>query len=132
MWKFVEKVSPGIVRRSAASWQGQRGYDPWPCSQRDMMQLYQAGWVFGDLREVMAERVFEKLYGTPELHCSKDGFTLQRPTRQELGRSPNDHFDQGSHLHGLQCIQGSVALTSPPTARGTATCPRRGCPTSAD
>jgi len=59
----------------------------------------------------MAERVFEQLYGTHELHSSKDGFTLQRPTQRELGRSPNDHFDQGTELLGLQCIQGSVALT---------------------
>jgi len=76
-----------------------------------MMQLYQAGWVFSDLRVSMAERVFEKLYGTQELHCSKDGFTLQRPTNQELGASPNDHFDQRGEMQGLHCIQGSVALT---------------------
>jgi len=75
------------------------------------MQLHQAGWVFNDLREAMADRVFEKIYGTKELHCSKDGFTLQRPTERELGQSPNDHYDQGFSSRGLQCIQGSVALT---------------------
>lgn len=111
MWAWVESVSHGVRRRDPRSWQRQRGYDPWPCSQRDMMQLHQAGWVFNDLRELMAERVFEQLYGTHELHSSKDGFTLQRPTQRELGRSPNDHFDQGTELLGLQCIQGSVALT---------------------
>jgi len=111
MWQWVETVSHGVRRRDPRSWQRRGGYDPWPCSQRDMMQLHQAGWVFSDLREMMAERVYEKLYGTRELHCSKDGFTLQRPTQRELGRSPNDHFDQGTALMGLQCIQGSVALT---------------------
>jgi len=111
MWSWVEKVSPGVSRHRPQSWQRRQGFDPWPCSQRDMMQLHQAGWVFNDLREVMAERVFEKLYGTRELHCSKDGFTLQRPTQWELELSPNDHFDQGSDLYGLQCIQGSIALT---------------------
>jgi len=85
--------------------------DPWPCSQRDMMQLHQAGWLFSDMREKMADRVFEDVFGTKELHSSKDGFTLQRPTTGELGRSPNDHFDQGLGKRGLQCIQGSVALT---------------------
>jgi len=75
------------------------------------MQLHHAGWVFTDLKEAFAERVFEPLYGTRELHCSKDGFTFQRPTSQDLQRSPNDHFDQGSTMTGLQCIQGSVALT---------------------
>lgn len=111
MWQWVETVAPGVRRRDPRSWRRQGGAEPWPCSQRDMMQLHQAGWVFSDLRELMAERVFEKLYGTRELHCSKDGFTLQRPTARELGRAPNDHFDQGPGMRGLQCIQGSVALT---------------------
>merc|ERR1712217_920904 len=75
------------------------------------MQLHQAGWLFSDLREKFAERVFEPLYGSRELHVSKDGFTFQRPTDRELGRTPNDHFDQGTRWMGLQCIQGSVALT---------------------
>lgn len=111
MWSWVERVSSGVRRRDASTWRRRGGLDPWPCSQRDMMQLHQAGWVFSELRERMAERVFERLYGTRELHCSKDGFTLQRPTSGELGRTPNDHFDQGSASSGLQCIQGSVALT---------------------
>lgn len=63
------------------------------------------------MREAMAERVFEKIYGTPNLHCSKDGFTLQRPSKEELARTPNDHYDQGFASRGLQCIQGSIALT---------------------
>jgi len=50
MWAWVESVSHGVRRRDPRSWQRQRGYDPWPCSQRDMMQLHQAGWVFNDLR----------------------------------------------------------------------------------
>jgi hypothetical protein len=57
------------------------------------------------------ERVFEPLYRTPALHVSKDGFTLQRPTTGDLGRTPNDHFDQGARFVGLHCVQGSVALT---------------------
>lgn len=75
------------------------------------MQLNQAGWLFTDMKEQFATRVFEPLYGTRELHCSKDGFTFQRPTRADLRRTENDHFDQGMHWLGLQCIQGSVALT---------------------
>jgi len=111
MWDWVETVSPGICRADASSWRPVGGEDVWPCSQRDMMQLHQAGWVFNDMRVAMAERVFEKIYGTTELHCSKDGFTLQRPTKRELGRSPNDHYDQGFGQRGLQCIQASIALT---------------------
>lgn len=113
MWTFVETVSPTVDRRTPGSWypRGNGDPDPWPHAQRDMMQLHQAGWVYGELRETLAQRVFEKLYGTRELHCSKDGFTFQRPTKRPLSRTPNDHFDQGSTLLGLQCVQGSVALT---------------------
>jgi hypothetical protein len=111
MWHWVETVAPGIRREKPSTWRQGGRADVWPCAQRDMMQCHQAGWVFSDLREAMAERVYEKLYGTMELHCSKDGFTLQRPTERELVRSPNDHYDQGFALRGLQCIQGSVALT---------------------
>lgn len=113
MWDWVQTIAPGISRTNPESWWApyHGAPDPWPCAQRDMMQLYQAGWVFNDLREMFAERVFERLYGTRALHCSKDGFTLQRPTRTELKRTPNDHFDQGASMQGLHCVQGSVALT---------------------
>jgi hypothetical protein len=110
-WGFVERASPTVNRSDWNTWWTSGGPDPWPCSQRDMLQLHQAGWVFSDLRETIAERVFEELYGTKELHVSKDGFTFQRPTYGDLGRTPNDHFDQGQRWMGLQCIQGSVALT---------------------
>ena len=52
---------------------GSGDIDNWPSAQRDMFQLHQAGWVFHELREKIASRVFEPLYGTRELHCSKDG-----------------------------------------------------------
>jgi len=111
-WQYVERVSPSIKHSDWNTWWGSGGGpDPWPHAQRDMMQLHQAGWVFSDLREKVAERVFEKLYGTKDLHVSKDGFTFQRPTNGELGRTPNDHYDQGHRWAGLQCIQGSVALS---------------------
>jgi hypothetical protein len=107
--------------------------DPWPHTQKDRFQLYQAGWLFNDLREKVADRVFEPLvFGTKELHCSKDGFTFHRPTAPfpipgEVPWKPDfkppsfmkgprhqgtndDHFDQGGQLEGLQCIQGSVSL----------------------
>jgi len=121
-WDFVETVSPGVKRHNERSWmKPDSGLDPWPCSQRDMMQLHQAGWVFSDLRERFAERVFEKMYGTRELHSSKDGFTFQRPTSADLKRHPNDHFDQGSNC-GLQCVQGSVALTDQEEGDGCFLC----------
>lgn len=121
MWHWVQSVSPSVRRNNPHTWRRGKG-DAWPCKQRDMMQLHQAGWVFNDLREAMADRVFEKIYGTKELHCSKDGFTLQRPTERELGQSPNDHYDQGFASRGLQCIQGSVALTDQEDGDGCFLC----------
>jgi hypothetical protein len=111
MWDFIGKIAPKVRQSDPTSWQsGGGGPDPWPCAQRDMFQLHQAGWLFSDLRVTLADKVFEPLYGR-QLHTSKDGFTLQRPTAAKLGRTPNDHFDQGSEFLGLQCVQGSVALT---------------------
>ena len=58
------------------------------------MEFFPAGWASIDPGDMVAPRVFEKLYGTDELHCSKDGFTLQRPTAREMGVSPAaGHFD---------------------------------------
>jgi hypothetical protein len=111
-WSWVEKVSPTIRRKERKTWWPQSGRpDPWPHAQRDMMQSHQAGWVFTELRERFAARVFEPLYSSQELHVSKDGFTLHRPTDGKVSLSTNDHFDQGDRWMGLQCIQGSVALT---------------------
>lgn len=112
-WNFIETVSPGVNRKDRSTWwpTGQEP-DVWPCAQRDMFQLHQAGWLFGELREKFASRIFEPLYGTRALHVSKDGFTFQRPIDSKpLKQTPNDHFDQGTRWMGLQCIQGSVALT---------------------
>lgn len=122
MWSWVETVCPTIQQNVPDTWRAQQEHVPWPCSQRDMMQLHQAGWLFSDLRELMAERVYEKLYGTKELHSSKDGFTLLRPTAGDSPKRPNDHFDQGFHLKGLQCIQGSIALTDQEDGAGCFLC----------
>uniref|UniRef100_A0A7S0ZSD3 Phytanoyl-CoA dioxygenase n=1 Tax=Noctiluca scintillans TaxID=2966 RepID=A0A7S0ZSD3_NOCSC len=110
MWRFVETVSPGVSRNDPNSWKATKTVDPWPHASRDMMQLHQAGWVFNELRETLATRVFEPLYGTTALHCSKDGFCFQRPTKQPLKRRSIDHFDQSGQKVGLHCIQASVAL----------------------
>merc|ERR1719162_2747603 len=51
MWDWVQTVAPTIRRHNPATWQARGRNDAWPCSQRDMMQLHQAGWMFGDMRE---------------------------------------------------------------------------------
>ena len=136
LWDYVEKVSPSVSRDQPASWyppigesveEGRRT-DPWPHtgwkSFADMFQTNGAGWLFSELREKLAARVFEKVYGTRQLHSSKEGFTFHRPTSD--GRHPSDgrqsfvcgkpsstsgeHFDQGHAEVGLQFIQSSTCL----------------------
>ncbi len=57
--------------------------DPWPHtgyrSFPDMFQSLGAGFVLGDVRQYLAQRVFEPLFGSRELLCSKEGFTFCRP-----------------------------------------------------
>ena len=95
----------------------------------DMFQSQQAGWLFSELRTLLAERVSAPVYGTPELllHCA-EGFTFHRPTPAD-GRHPlglgkrvvsvcgkqcdlsiGEHFDQSASVEGLRRIQSSVAL----------------------
>ena len=58
MWRFVQTIEPSIKRHNPATWQPRRENDPWPCAQRDMFQLFQAGWLFSELREKVAERIY--------------------------------------------------------------------------
>lgn len=132
LWGFVEATSGQKVGRfDSSTWYpgGDGGADPWPHSGwrsfPDMFQSFQAGWLFSELREALAGRVFEQVFGTRELHCSKEGFTFHRPTA--CGRHPasgrqtyvcgapacesvGEHFDQPAADAGLHCIQSSTAL----------------------
>ena len=151
LWDFVEATSPGVCRNDSNSWypsplhhdlaesnndaRESTTTDPWPHSGwnflPDMCQSFQAGWLFGSLREILADRVFEPLYGTRQLHSSKEGFTFHRPTapvasngaiHPVLGRERprvcgkvqikgrGEHFDQCASDTGLHCIQSSTAL----------------------
>ena len=65
-----------------------RDLDPWPHtgyqSFPDMFQSLGAGYLLGRVRHLLAERIFEPLYGTRELLCSKEGFTFCRPLIVDL------------------------------------------------
>lgn len=139
LWDFVEATAPGVRRHDPDSWYPappgavttatDASADPWPHSDwahfPDMCQSFQAGWLFSDLREKLAARVFAPLYGTSRLHSSTEGFTFRRPAAP--GAAPNgavrprvagraqtrargEHFDQRAAHAGLQCIQSSTAL----------------------
>eukprot|EP00571_Detonula_confervacea_P002159 CAMPEP_0172328770 /NCGR_PEP_ID=MMETSP1058-20130122/60520_1 /TAXON_ID=83371 /ORGANISM="Detonula confervacea, Strain CCMP 353" /LENGTH=410 /DNA_ID=CAMNT_0013045899 /DNA_START=1905 /DNA_END=3138 /DNA_ORIENTATION=- len=152
LWDFVEATSPGVCRNDPNSWypspqqqqQEQQckeaastsAVDPWPHSGwkflPDMCQSFQAGWLFGSLREKLADRVFEPIYGTHQLHSSKEGFTFHRPTASGVAtngaehpvlsserplvcgkiqrKARGEHFDQCASDTGLHCIQSSTAL----------------------
>ncbi len=141
LWDFVEATSPGVCRDDPDSWYPARDAsnaiaeeDPWPHSGwgflPDMCQSFQAGWLFGSLREKLADRVFGPLYGTSQLHSSKEGFTFHRPTATDIAngghpfqnkerprvagkvqlKAVGEHFDQRASHVGLQCIQSSTCL----------------------
>ena len=148
LWDFIEAKAPGVRRGDEATWypsqQGSEegsdaegGGDPWPHSGwksfTDMLQMAEAGFVFSSLKERLAARVFQRLYGTRELHASKEGFTFLRPTAggqhpafrspgrqgrrrpfvcgQEVSeRHQGEHFDQRAGVAGLRCVQSSTAL----------------------
>ena len=71
--------------------------DPWPHTGHhsfpDMFQSLGAGLVLGNVREKLAERIFEPLFGTRELLCSKEGFTFARPLVVNLGDAADDGND---------------------------------------
>jgi len=134
IWNFVEDSSGGYVSRcDPTSWYPvDDNEDPWPHtgykSFSDMFQSNGAGWVNGPVREKLAERVFEPLYQTRELHCSKEGFTFHRPTidapnswlegikkapmvcGEKQPNSLGEHYDQSHNVRGLHTIQSLVAL----------------------
>ena len=106
LWDFVEDVSGGCIDRDdPTSWyspsidndgeEEREDVDPWPHSgdqsSPDMFQSLGAGYVLGDVRVRLAERVFQPLFGTRELLSSKEGFSFCRPLIAELdGKSPVD------------------------------------------
>lgn len=159
-WDFVEETScHDCQRNNPESWYVRRELargavqedpagdkdDPWPytvewSSFKDMFQDNQAGFVHGRVREILAERVYSKLvFGTEELHSSKEGFTFLRPDRDSGAGSPEqqprffvcgkqamtsvgEHFDQGAREIGLQHIQASVAFTDQDSSTGAFLC----------
>jgi len=65
-----------------------------------MFQSLGAGYVLGDVRQHLAERIFEPLFGTRELLCSKEGFTFCRPLIVDLQGS-----DRGQQQMDSECQQ---------------------------
>jgi len=138
MWDFVEDTSSGSISRDhPETWYPRDSSDNWPHTNyksfSDMFQSIGAGWVLGAAREALAERVFEPLYQTRELHSSKEGFTFHRPTAlkdhtppsswvervlnpshmvcgEQQDVSKGEHYDQPNQCRGLHTIQSLVAF----------------------
>ena len=93
IWDFISTVGYGVSRDKPRSWYPKPHStwgkhensieDPWPQTHDsfpDMIQNCGAGWLLGEIREKLAQRVFEKhIFGTDQLLCSKEGFTACRP-----------------------------------------------------
>jgi hypothetical protein len=85
IWKFIYDTSFGRVRRDDPStWHEDRW--PWD-DDSGMVGCNGAGWLLSAVREALAQRVFEKIFGTRELHSSNEGFTFRRPASMRFERS---------------------------------------------
>ena len=72
-----------------------------------------AGWILGFVRELLADRVFSKMYGTEELHTSKEGILLVYPGATE-GASVERREPEESSSSSVSpgCCRGIVSLNS--------------------
>ena len=81
----VREISNGIICHDPSK---HSDLDPWPhtgnCSLSDMFQSLGAGYVLGVVCQHVAERIYEPLFSTRELLCSKEGFTFCRPLTVDL------------------------------------------------
>mmetsp|Transcript_3956 Transcript_3956/g.8917 ORF Transcript_3956/g.8917 Transcript_3956/m.8917 type:complete len:1089 (-) Transcript_3956:770-4036(-) len=86
--------------------------DPWPHTgcrlSPDMFQSLGAGYVLGDVRQRLAERIFEPLFGTRELLSSKEGFTFSRPLIVDLEENERQQQQQD-----VGCESKSVLVWKP-------------------
>ena len=155
MWDFVKDVSGNMVKSDdPRSWYPKHQLkpsqdenfnesisteeeDPWPhtgySSFPDMFQSLGAGYLLGPVRQLLAERIFEPLFGTKEIHSSKEGFTFARPTLVDIDgvehcwtrpketmeikvcgkvqpKSIGEHYDQSHSTRGLHTLQSSCCF----------------------
>ncbi|KAL3939003.1 MAG: hypothetical protein SGBAC_006191 [Bacillariaceae sp.] len=71
VWTFYEDISNGAVKRNLPSTWGGTTYP-----KKGLFEAFGAGWLLGDIREVLAEKIYEPLFSTRELHSSKEGFRM--------------------------------------------------------
>eukprot|EP01024_Parvocaulis_polyphysoides_P066033 TRINITY_DN7727_c2_g1_i2.p1 TRINITY_DN7727_c2_g1~~TRINITY_DN7727_c2_g1_i2.p1 ORF type:complete len:329 (-),score=40.42 TRINITY_DN7727_c2_g1_i2:87-1073(-) len=130
LWDYVENANPKIIRNYPETWYKSKDglRDPWPATWGgSLFHSNGVGWcqTSCDIREQVAP-VFEQLFGTKKLHCSRDGFNFTRPPRDESetfnGEYVQVHFDQGSFTRGLTCVQGSVCLVDQEEGDGCFVC----------
>ena len=94
IWNFCEDTSYARVDRSnPSSWYESENsrtnddtsrQDPWPSDTTnstgnlESFQARGAGWLLGDLREKVEQKIIEPLFGKPHA-CSREGFSFHRP-----------------------------------------------------
>ncbi len=86
--------------------------DPWPhtgySSFPDMFQSLGAGYLLGETRIQMAERIFEPLFNTKDLHSSKEGFTFSRPTIVRIVNDKNNNNDDDDDTNDDNKQEGTL------------------------
>jgi hypothetical protein len=78
IWLFINYITFGNVQRDDRNtWS-----NLWSNNQDDSNYLFEshgAGYILSDINEIIASRLYAKLYNTNELHSSKEGFYFHPP-----------------------------------------------------
>jgi hypothetical protein len=98
IWDFVFDTSYGRIHREDSSLEDIAGF----------FSAHGAGFILGDIREVLADRLYGPLYGESALHTSKEGFAvLSKNTYPVVGKDVLLSFSVDKEI---PCIRSMVIL----------------------
>lgn len=107
VWSFLEDTSSGKLHSEASLCKEASGY--WSANG--------AGFLLGRVRELFADRLYEPLYGSTELHSSKEGFALLLHDKYETSIDESLSLcgavdDDIPRIRSLAVLQGEVCISS--------------------
>jgi hypothetical protein len=129
IWEFVYDTTYGKVRHDdPASW-----CTLWPNSTSDssictsakfhhegndcLFQSNGAGYLLSNIHEILADRVFSLLFGTRELHCSKEGFQF-RPLKLNHSKTNGEQLlEESKQQFNNSCSHSMQSCMNKPHIR---------------